>query len=251
MEDLEAAVARVREDAAEAVAGSVSPQVNRILERLVPRLLENPDYAETEARGPINAVLFHLLRFLEYRLDTTRGHDPAAAYLFADTERAAVQHVPKAAPPGPGRNGSDGKGGTPKADRRDEFERALQLDCMHVMRAGFGGGVRLEMSDVAGGRADIFVAHGCTNLVVEVKREDDDASGEALLAKYGNQAAEYSNTSARVGFLLVLDRSRPDGSAGHIEDKISLHRVTKPGDKVARTLVVVVMPGRRRRPSAL
>ncbi|MBX6382452.1 MAG: hypothetical protein IRZ07_05675 [Microbispora sp.] len=90
-----------------------------------------------------------------------------------------------------------------------------------------------------------------TRLVIEVKREDTDASHDALCRKYGAQATEYTNTSAHISFLLVLDRSRPDGSAGYIEDKVSVQVVPKPCDSVPRMLVIVVMPGRRKRPSAM
>jgi hypothetical protein len=90
-----------------------------------------------------------------------------------------------------------------------------------------------------------------TRLVIEVKREDRDASPEALRIAYGAQATEYSNTSARIGFLLVLDRSDRDGTSGHIESKVTVSTVLKPGDTEPRTLVVIVMPGRKKRPSQL
>jgi len=85
----------------------------------------------------------------------------------------------------------------------------------------------------------------------EVKREDADASHDALLRRYGAQATEYSNTSARIGFLLVLDRSRADGSAGHIEEKVAVRTVRKSGDREDRMLIIIVMPGRRKRPSSM
>ena len=122
---------------------------------------------------------------------------------------------------------------------------------MRIIQPVLGRTVHLEVSDVAAGRADILVDLYRTRLVIEVKHEDADASYDALLQKYGSQATEYSNTSARIGFLLVLDRSRADGSAGHIEEKVAVRVVRKPGDTEDRLLVIVVMPGRRKRPSSL
>jgi hypothetical protein len=120
-----------------------------------------------------------------------------------------------------------------------------------MIQPALGRTARLEVSDIAAGRADILVELNRTRLVIEVKREDADASYDALLRRYGSQAAEYSNTSARLGFLLVLDRSRADGSAGHIEEKVAVRTVRKTGDTEDRMLVIVVMPGRRKRPSSM
>lgn len=114
-----------------------------------------------------------------------------------------------------------------------------------------GRTANLEQGDVAGGRADIKVERGRIRLIIEVKKENHNASHEALLAAYGAQATEYSNTSIRIGFLLVLDRSRKDGTAGHIIDKVSAQTVRKSGDTDSRTLIVIVMLGKRKRPSQL
>ena len=124
-------------------------------------------------------------------------------------------------------------------------------DCMRFLLPSLGMSARLEISDVAGGRADILVMHRRISIVIEVKREDRDASHLALRDRYGPQATEYSNTGARIGFLLVLDRSGRDGSSGHIGEKVSVQTVLKAGDGISRTLVIVIMPGRRKTPSGL
>jgi hypothetical protein len=110
--------------------------------------------------------------------------------------------------------------------------------------------VKVEESDIAGGRADIIVSWGKLCLVVEVKREDGDASFAALRSAYGAQATEYPNVNVRVSFLLVLDRTR-DGTAGHITDKVNVQTVLKKGDSKARLLVIVSVPAMRKRPSEL
>lgn len=220
----------------------------------MPLLMACPDYANTEARAAVDPVLWNLLHFLDYRMDTTRGSDASGAYLFNETERGGTPPVTALEPNAQlGSTTTGAAAGKKKkaVDNRDHFEKALQLDCMHFLRPSLGRAAHLEASDVAAGRADILVELHRTRLVIEVKREDSDASHDALCKRYGAQATEYSNTSARVGFLLVLDRSRTDGSAGHIEEKVSVQTVYKLGDVNARMLVIVVMPGKRKRPSAL
>lgn len=228
----------------------LSPQAERIIEKVVRQLAAHPDYASTEARQAVDAVLWNLIRFLDYRMDMTRGHDPSGNYLFANAKSAAApssEDASKAGGEEAAKSGPSSKGG----DRRDHFERELQLDCMRIIQSALGRTSRLEVSDIAAGRADILVELNRTRLVIEVKREDADATHEALLGKYGAQAAEYSNTSVRIGFLLVLDRSRPDGSAGHIEEKVAVRTVRKPGDSMDRMLVIIVMPSNRKRPSSM
>ncbi len=232
------------------MAQGLSPQVERILEEVAGKLTGHPDYAPETAQAAVDAVLWHLVRFLDYRMDMTRGHDPTGNYLFADRERAAPPPVPPAQQTG-GKGGAKGSPAPKGGDQRDQFERELQLDCMRMIQPALARTARLEVSDVAAGRADILVEMHRTRLVIEVKREDNDASHDALLRKHGSQATEYSNTSARIGFLLVLDRSRPDGTAGHIEEKVGVRAVRKPGDREDRMLVIMVMPGRRKRPSSM
>lgn len=224
------------------MAGSVSPEVGQIMDLVVAKLVQCPDYAREEARRCVNSVLWGLLRFLEFRMNMTRGNDPGSAYLFADTERIHVKPKSVAKP---------ADASSAKAAPRDYLEKELQLDCHKFLYVALGNSVKLEQSDLAGGRADIYVEKGHARLIIEVKREDRDGSHGALLTAYGAQATDYSNTSIRISFLLVLDRSRPDGTTGYITDKVSVQTVTKHGDSVPRTLVIVVMPGKRKRPSQL
>ncbi|MFD1110991.1 hypothetical protein [Pseudoroseomonas ludipueritiae] len=257
----------MRADAYRLSVDTPSPREDRILEKLVSGLERNKDYADERTRSVVNAVLAALLRFFVHRLDSTRANDPGSFYLFASTERLNPFAPPgtspppakEAAPAAPaGAKAASKKTTKPKVEKpakatpeRDQFERNLQLDFANFLRASLGGAVHLERSDVAGGRADIVVDHLAVRLVIEVKREDDDASHEGLRARYGAQASEYSNTNARIGFLLVLDRSRKDGTSGDIEEKFSVQTITKTGDKEPRMLVFAVMPGKRKRPSEL
>jgi hypothetical protein len=257
-------VGRVRADAYRLSVDTPSPKENRILAALVTDLNCSKDYADERTKSLVNAVLAALVRFFVHRLDSTRANDPGSHYLFASTERRGTPSAPAPDPVDPSIPAAtnatkagkvlDQKGATPAKARpeRDHFERALQLDCANFLRVSLATGtIRLEQSDVAGGRADIVVEHFGVRLIIEVKREDSNASSEGLRAQYGAQASEYSNTNARIGFLLVLDRTRTDGSSGDIEEKFSVHTITKVGDKEPRTLILAVMPGKRKRPSEL
>jgi hypothetical protein len=269
-EGFDAVVGRVRADAYRLSVDTPSPKENRILASLITKLERSKDYADERTKSLVNAVLAALLRFFVHRLDSTRANDPGSYYLFASTERLATPSTPAsalapvptapAAPTAPSaiKAAKTKKATEPKAAKpakatpeRDHFERALQLDCASFLRVSLASTVRLEQSDVAGGRADIVVEHLGVRLVIEVKREDGDASHEGLRARYGAQASEYSNTNARIGFMLVLDRSRTDGTSGDIEEKFDVQTVTKAGDEEPRMLVLAVMPGKRKRPSEL
>jgi len=196
----------------------------------MPKLSRSSDYTG-KAVAVVNTVTLLLLRFVLYRMDTTFGNDHTGGYLFKDYEKTA--YFAKTA-----------------EDKRDQLEKALQLDCVHRLQAYLGQNVKIELSDVSSGRVDIAIETNGLRFSIEVKREDTDASHEALLRKYGAQGTEYSNTNIRIGFLLVLDRSRPDGSAGYLSDKFSVQEVMKKGETEPRLLVIVTMPGRRKTPSA-
>lgn len=204
----------------------------------IPIVTQSADCANESVRILVNTLLLNLFVFLEHCMTMTRGHDPGVAYLFAAEDRKMQGKKAGATQTGQG------------ADQRDLFEKALQLHCMQFLNLGMLSG-KIEESDKAGGRADIVISWGRLCLVIEVKREDKDASFEALRVAYGAQATEYSNANVRVSFLLVLDRTRSDGTAGHIADKVAIRTVLKQGDSEPRLLVIVRVPGIRKRPSEL
>jgi hypothetical protein len=225
---------------AEAVRlGSVSRAVERLLSRTVPLVAKATDYADNTARSLIHSLLLNLFVFLEQCMTMTRGNDPNVGYLFeAEEKKVRQKQRPLADRP------------TQTVDKRDFFEKSLQLHCIRFLKAGMLS-CTVEPSDISGGRADILVSFEKVCLVVEVKREDGDASFSALRLAYGAQATEYSNVNVRVSFLVVLDRTRGDGTAGHISEKVKVLSVLKKGDSEPRVLIIVTVPGMRRRPSEL
>jgi hypothetical protein len=211
--------------------------------------MKSADYADERIAQVVDAVLLNLFLFLELCMNMTKGNDREVGYLFAQDERKprAKKEAGKATPAA---SGQDQKNQEQNGRQRDQFEKDLQMHCYRFLRAG-GLNAKVEVSDVTGGRADIQVTAGKVELVIEVKREDQDATFPALQAAYAAQATEYSNTNARIGFLLVLDRTRTDGTAGDIQEKVKVTTVTKAGDTVPRTLVMISVPAKRKRPSEL
>ena len=233
-------------------------------------LSRSKDYADERTKSLVNAVLAAMLRFFVHRLDTTRANDRGSNYLFESTESIGIASnlafspsaeptaVTGSADPRAAKATKTKSAAQPRAEKsakvkpeRDYLERALQLDCANFLRVSLAGTVRMEQNDVSGGRADIVVEHHGVRLIIEVKREDHNASHEELRKRYSAQASEYSNTNTRIGLMLVLDRSRKDGTSGDLEEKFSVQTVTKVGDTEPRTLIFAVMPGKRKRPSEL
>jgi hypothetical protein len=114
------------------------------------------------------------------------------------------------------------------------------------------GDIRVEVSNVSGGRADVYFFFNSIQFVVEVKREMKNCSFEALSQKYIAQASEYQNTNVKLGFLLVLDltKERLHG-AGSIEDHVKVEIIESEHSRIKRAVVVVRVPGRRKTPSDL
>lgn len=212
-------------------------------------IMESPDYADERIAPLVDAVMLNLFMFLEHCMTMTKGNDREVSYLFAQGERKSRAKKASTTPTSTSSDQDQKDQGT-KDDQRDQFEKDLQMHCHRFLRAG-GLNAKVEVSDVAGGRADIHVSLGKVELVIEVKREDDDATFPALKDAYAAQATEYSNTNVRIGFLLVLDRTRTDGTAGDIQEKVKVTTVTKAGDTVPRTLVMISVPAKRKRPSEL
>jgi hypothetical protein len=75
---------------------------------------------------------------------------------------------------------------------------------------------------------------------------------DSLAASYQAQATDYQNVSVRLGFLLVLDLVGT-GNAGtpHLSSLIQTRTVHRAGEDIPRLLVIVRVPGNRKRPSDL
>lgn len=222
----------------EILEAQMSPAVFRVCDDIARELLTFPDVGEPDVAKLLNPLILMTVLFVKTRMDLSVGHEPAIAYLFDEPNRSpskGKKRMPVAAVP---------------SRQRDHFERGLQNDYASFIGSGLPG-TSIEVSDIASGRADVVVSLHGTRIAIEVKREDADASHDALHAAYAGQATEYSNTNVRIGFLLVIDMSRGDGIGGHLTEKFTVRSVTKGTDAEPRGLIIAVVPGRRRRPSAV
>jgi hypothetical protein len=160
-------------------------------------------------------------RFLKNRLDITRKDDPSVAYLFETVD------------------------GTLAA------ESALQDDYFRWISTQSASG-EIEPTNIGGGRADVALKATGERMVIEVKRETDDASFASLASHYAGQTADYQNVSIRLGFLLVLDLTAPklEGTP-HIRSLVQCHSLQRLGETEPRHVVIIKVPGRRYSPSAV
>ncbi|WP_080432256.1 hypothetical protein [Burkholderia ubonensis] len=101
-------------------------------------------------------------------------------------------------------------------------------------------------------RKAIRMKSGPERLVIEVKREEKDASFDALATSYAAQTTDYQNVSIRLGVLLVLDLATPSRQGTpHLTSLFSVTQIQRPNENEPRLVLVVKVPGRRRAPSDL
>jgi hypothetical protein len=193
-----------------------------IIEEAVGSARQHVDYqTNVHAQRLFDTVLVWTVRFLFTRLEMTKADDPTVAYLFVQPGGVLVT------------------------------EDALQADFFRLLTTNASGS-DLEPTNIGGGRADIRLKSSSERLVVEVKRELKDSSFDALAASYEGQTLDYQNVSIRLGFLLVLDLSNdPDMGTPHIRSLIQTRQMHRAGEDHPRLIVIVKVPGNRKRPSDL
>jgi len=143
------------------------------------------------------------------------------------------------------------RGGYAALDGSLPHEDELQQDFFRWV-ATYAAGSDLEPTNIASGRADIRLKSGPERLVVEVKREEKDSSFDALFKSYAAQTTDYQNVSIRLGALLVLDLATPNREGTpHLTSLFEIRRVFRQGEDQSRLILIVKIPGRRKRPSDL
>jgi len=110
----------------------------------------------------------------------------------------------------------------------------------------------MEPTNLGGGRADVALKATGERMVIEIKREMDDASFDSLASHYAGQTTDYQNVSIRLGFLLVLDLTAPklEGTP-HIRSLMQCRSIQRLGETEPRHVVIVKVPGRRYLPSGI
>jgi hypothetical protein len=79
-----------------------------------------------------------------------------------------------------------------------------------VIKASTGLPTDVELSNRAGGRADVVITFDAERFVIEVKRISKPATDAELSEDFGDQAGQYTLTGPPFAFLAVLDLSRWD-----------------------------------------
>ena len=193
-----------------------------VIERCCNEVRGHTDYS-TNMNGArlFDTVLLWLVRFVFNRLELTKGDDPTGAYLF-ERDDGSLPH-----------------------------ENELQQDFFRWV-ATYAAGSDLEPTNIASGRADIRLRSGPERLIVEVKREETDCSFDAIFKSYAAQTTDYQNISIRLGVLLVLDLATPNREGTpHLTSLFEMRHVRRSGEFQSRLILIVKVPGRRKRPSDL
>lgn len=182
----------------------------------------HPDYRDNpNGKCLFDVVLNWTIRFLNSRLEMTRGDDSGVNYLFERDDGSLP----------------------PEEDLQDDYYRFMFANVT---------GTEIEISNIGGGRVDVRFVYGGERLIVEVKRESVDSSFSTLQDFYAAQATDYQNVSIRLGFLLVLDQTEiRDSGTPHISTLVHTSQIVRRDESEPRWLVIIKIPGRRLAPSDL
>lgn len=127
-------------------------------------------------------------------------------------------------------------------------EKDLQLDYMNWLERPFPGHVKGELEDVAAGRADIAILLPRFNFYIECKREEVNASRDAL-RKYLGQTRSYTVTDVAFVVLIVLDLTDHSTGFPDLYSSLWIDRVRLGPEETERYVLVARVPGNRALPS--
>lgn len=200
--------------------GEINPIIEQLLTKILNGVESNSSYNIGKVKRGFHILLYHAITFLNSRMNFTQKDSKRVAYLFQNNP------LPK--------------------------EVALQDD-FHEFLIGnlINADVSVEKSNVSGGRVDVNVSFSSFNFSVEIKRDSQDCSPEAIRSKYLGQAAEYLSSDVKLGFLMVLDLTEKPTGMRSIESNVKIEIVKKENDPIERSIVVIVVPGNRKTPSQI
>lgn len=194
-----------------------------ILEQCREILQDVDDFNNQKYQKIFCAVLLITIRYLISTMSLTKQHAPFRSFLFKPT-----QGVP-----------------LPTEDK-------LQQDYYNFLASFLSSGsVQIEQSNIASGRADIFLTVEGYYFVIEVKRELSNASFDNIIESYASQTTEYQNTGIRLGILLVLDLTEKKHGVAHVTEQVQAYAIQRVNEKSKRGIVIVRIPGNKLRPSEL
>ena len=142
----------------------LNPAVSQVIESSLEQLSRCPEFAD-HVREHLEPVILSTILFLARCMDIQKGDESRrTAYLF----------------------------------KPDAKEQDLQDDLIDWFRGNEHGNPIIEPQDIGGGRAELVFIFNGYRFVIELKREQNDASKESL-RKYLPQATAYQTTSIPVG----------------------------------------------------
>ncbi|CAG7651184.1 hypothetical protein [Actinacidiphila bryophytorum] len=207
------------------------PLIVPLLDRFIGELSGHPDFTG-DVRQTFSALVEQTLLFLKSRSDLTRtslfgaGKDGDPPYDYR-------------------RKPEKGQRRAVEADLQRDFHGWLQAGPLHNI-------VFVEPTDMGMGRADVLVHFGSLRYLTEMKQDSDDNTRAHIEAKYLTQEAEYTNTNAPFGQLLVLDLTPKSGTAGtrRIDELTWLTTHRPQGAHTGRWVLAGIVTGNRLTPSA-
>jgi hypothetical protein len=206
-------------DKAYVMEASGNPVYQEVMEKVLPALHANSEYA-SEIRRCFDQLLQQIILFCGDRLDMSRKgwgvEDDRIHYLF----------------------------------NKDAHERDLQDDLRQFLHGNLGwiSNIFFEVDSIGAGRIDIAVLFGMLRFIIELKRESSDASRENL-RRYLGQSTAYQASSIRLGFLGVLDLTPRVGPAPTLAENVWVETYCPDGQNLHRTVVVFRVPGNLESPS--
>ncbi|MFI5998561.1 hypothetical protein ACIBAC_42835 [Streptomyces sp. NPDC051362] len=207
------------------------PLINPLLDRILKRLSEHPDFTGT-VRQSFSVLVKQTLLFLKSRADLTRTSLVGAG-------KAGQPPFDYRRKPEKGHRAAN------EADVQRDFHQWLQTGPLHNI-------VQVEATDVGMGRPDVMVRFGPLRYLTEMKQDSDDNSRTHIEGKYLTQEAEYTNTGTPFGQLIVLDLTPKTASGGTLRiDEltwVASHRPT--GAPTERLVLAGIVTGNRITPSA-
>lgn len=196
----------------------VNPVIESLIENITESLATIESYKIEKVRSKFNILLNQTLKFLESRMNMTLKDSKRMEYLYEQEKRP--------------------------------LEASLQEDYFQYIHGNISNAsTTVEKNNISGGRVDVNISFGQINFSAEIKRDWENCSFEAIRTKYLGQAAEYSNTDVKLGFLLVLDLTPKPNGVNSIESSVKVEIVDKENDPIKRAIVVILVPGMRNTPS--
>ncbi|PRX66572.1 hypothetical protein B0I32_10512 [Nonomuraea fuscirosea] len=209
---------------------ATDPLIVPLLDRFIAELSAHPRFAG-DVRHTFSALVEQTLLFLKSRSDLTRTS------LFGSGKSGDRPYDYRRKP-------EKGQRMPVEADLQRDFHGWLLSGKLHNI-------VQVESTDVGMGRADVMVHFGSLRYLTEMKQDSDDNTREHIEEKYLTQEAEYTNTNAPFGQLLVLDLTAKSDTKGtrRIDELTWLASHRPRHAEIDRCVLVGVVTGNRLTPS--